>query len=413
MKVGMAKRAIAFPKGFFPTEGFSTQVDELHTRALLLEDGRQYMLISVEMTSLPPEEIAELSDAARRASGADECFVCVTHTFSAPHLLPDHLLVDAAARRNKETLKRLLRTAVTEAAGGAAAGLTEARLFLGVAQCGVNKARDIETPDGWWVDACGGGPVDHRLTALRIDDAGGKTLGLLLHYPVQSSVLDGSQLREGGKAVSGDLAGVLCAKLEERFPNATAMFLIGAAGDQAPVDKAVRRTVGGDGRIRVTDKQNGGVALCRELGGQMANAAAEAITGARPMRSDTVGVRRAAVSVPAKKIERDLNKLHPTRIPPYEADGQSTQVVELLTIGDLMLVGVKPELCCLTALTICEGYPTARVTTLFNGGAKYMADAASYDRITYEAMNSPFGRGAAEKLAAAARGLLNGNQPQI
>lgn len=131
MKVGMAKRAIAFPKGFFPTEGFSTQVDELHTRALLLEDGRRYMLISVEMTSLPPEEIAELSDAARRASGADECFVCVTHTFSAPHLLPDHLLVDAAARRNQETLKRLLRTAVTEAAGGAAAGLTEARLFLG------------------------------------------------------------------------------------------------------------------------------------------------------------------------------------------------------------------------------------------------------------------------------------------
>jgi len=35
-----------------------------------------------------------------------------------------------------------------------------------------------------------------------------------------------------------------------------------------------------------------------------------------------------------------------------------------------------------------------------------MADADSYDRITYEAMNSPFGKGAAERLTEAARSLL-------
>ena len=47
------------------------------------------------------------------------------------------------------------------------------------------------------------------------------------------------------------------------------------------------------------------------------------------------------------------------------------------------------------------------VVTLFNGGAKYMADADSCDRITYESQNSPFMKGAAEKLVACARELLS------
>ena len=47
-----------------------------------------------------------------------------------------------------------------------------------------------------------------------------------------------------------------------------------------------------------------------------------------------------------------------------------------------------------------------KVVTLWNGGAKYMADAASYDRITYEAQNSPFMKGAAELLVKCAGELL-------
>jgi hypothetical protein len=35
---------------------------------------------------------------------------------------------------------------------------------------------------------------------------------------------------------------------------------------------------------------------------------------------------------------------------------------------------------------------------MVNGAAKYMAEVSAYDRITYEAMNSPFARGSAEAL---------------
>ena len=124
------------------------------------------------------------------------------------------------------------------------------------------------------------------------------------------------------------------------------------------------------------------------------------------MRSSDIAFAQRTVTVPAKEIERDLHRLHPTRIPPYVPCGESGQSVTLLAIGDVRLIGVKPELCCVTARQIGAGDPLVRVVTLWNGGAKYMADAASCDRITYESQNSPFMKGAAELLAACAREML-------
>lgn len=46
------------------------------------------------------------------------------------------------------------------------------------------------------------------------------------------------------------------------------------------------------------------------------------------------------------------------------------------------------------------------VSTLINGGAKYMADQSAYDRCMYEAVNSPFAPGAAEMLVKEAAALL-------
>jgi hypothetical protein len=41
------------------------------------------------------------------------------------------------------------------------------------------------------------------------------------------------------------------------------------------------------------------------------------------------------------------------------------------------------------------------VLTMVNGAQKYLPSAEAYDRITYEAMNSGFARGADEMLAQA------------
>ena len=404
MRAGASTKTLCFPEGFFPTEGFSRQLDALCARVLVMEDGARYALLVLEMTSIPPEEIEALGAVLREATGAAHAFVLATHTFSAPHFMPDERL-DAAGLAKKRQLQALVAQAAREAAQEAMQRLCEVYPSVGAQECRVNSARDVQTPAGWWIGCCGEGPVDHAMTVIDLRRADSTHAAVLVHYPVQSSVLDGSQLREGGKAVSGDLAGAMAAELEAET-GCPVLFLIGAAGDQAPRQKAVGFTCDAQGVMTPTDMQDDAVPLCWALAREMAQAARMALAHARPMRSSDIAFAKRTVTVPAKEIVRDLHRLHPTRVPPYVPCGESEQSVTVLTLGDVRLVGVKPELCCVTAQQIGAGDPLVRVVTLWNGGAKYMADADSCDRITYESQNSPFMKGAAEKLVACAREML-------
>ena len=107
-------------------------------------------------------------------------------------------------------------------------------------------------------------------------------------------------------------------------------------------------------------------------------------------------------------MERELGKLHPVKKMEYVPEEERKVQVEVIKLGDLAFVGVKPELNCITAAAIryCSPFRHTLVCTMVNGAQKYMADRESYDRFTYEAMNSPFGKGAAEILTRQALGLL-------
>lgn len=404
MRAGASAKPLVFPEDFFPAEGFSVQLDELHARVLVLEEEKRCAMLVLEMTSLPPDEISAMSRILKEETGAEQTFVLAAHTFSAPHFMPDHALKTDGERRKKAQLQQLAYTAIREAARDAAAHMADVTVSAGQAECLVNSARDVETSAGWWIGNNGNGPVNHTLTVIALEDAAGQKTATLVHYPVQSSVLDGSQLRSGGKAVSGDLAGRMAAALEADW-GCPVLFLIGAAGDQAPREKAVG-FMEKDGVLAPTDLQDDILpaldALSAEMAAAARAAAQKAVTAEGPLCW-----RSASVTLAGKKIERDLHKLHPTRIPPYEPDGDNIQPVELLEVGGVRLLGVKPELNCVTAGEITGNDPLTLVVTLWNGGAKYMADAASCQRITYESQNSPFMPGAAELLARTARKLLN------
>ena len=115
MKAGASTRILRFPEGFFPTEGFSRQLDPLCARVLVLENGARYALLVLELTSIPPEEIDALNAVLAAATGAAHCFVLAAHTFSAPHFMPDERL-DGAGLAKKRQLQALVAGAVREAA---------------------------------------------------------------------------------------------------------------------------------------------------------------------------------------------------------------------------------------------------------------------------------------------------------
>lgn len=404
MRAGASTATLQFPEGFFPVEGLVYPLDDLHARVLVIQQEERYALLTLELTSIPPDEISALNRILQEETGADVCRVLAVHTFSTPHFLPDHLLKTPEERFKKQQLQELVGAAARQAAAGAVSRMQEVSLRIGAAPCMVNSARDVETPEGWWVAHNGPGPVDHIMTVLQLIGTDDQIAAAMVHYAVQSSVLDGSQLRCGGKSVSGDLAGMMATELEKEW-SCPVLFLIGAAGDQAPRQKAVGFRWENGAMVR-TDLQDEAIPICKALAHEMAEAARAAAQAAQPSSVATLRWDRCMVTLPTKKIERDLKKLHPTRVPSYEPDGETEQPVELLQLGSLKLIGVCPELNCVTAQEICRGDDMIRIVTLWNGGAKYMADAASCERITYESQNSPFMKGAAELLCSAAKDLL-------
>jgi hypothetical protein len=90
--------------------------------------------------------------------------------------------------------------------------------------------------------------------------------------------------------------------------------------------------------------------------------------------------------------------------------GSGTIPAELMTLGDIAFVAEKPEINCVTERQLLEASPFAHTFLLcmVNGGMKYMADAASYDRNTFEAQRSAPEKGAAEAFVEAVAEALKG-----
>jgi len=71
------------------------------------------------------------------------------------------------------------------------------------------------------------GPVDHDVPVLRVTGDGGKDIAILFGYACHNTVT-------GLYTINGDYAGYAQAYLEEKRPGVTALFLMGAGGDQNP-----------------------------------------------------------------------------------------------------------------------------------------------------------------------------------
>ena len=408
MKTGRSRCEIVFPESFFPTEGFVRQAHPLNARSLILGDGQPFVYVSIEMTSLPDDEVAILRSAAAETADTtcDHVWITVTHTFSAPHIMPDHALKTEADREHKRVLQQILLDAVTASVQQAAENRRDAVLTLTQGESAVTASRDIELKEGWWVGCGGNGPIDKTLTVLKWQ-AGEQLLAVLLHLNLQPSVLDGTGTADG-KCVSGDLTGLACAALEKRYPGAVALFMIGSAGDTAPVSKAKGYLPQADGGWAEQDLHEAGIAIAESLGEQLAQETADIMKLPGCMLTGAPILEDATVIVPAKKMNRNLHELKPVRSCEWEPDGENEQPVSILTLGDLALVGVRPELTYVTDQRIRRESPFlfTLVTTLVNGGAKYMADRGCYERCMYEAINSPFAPGAAERLAQTAVTML-------
>lgn len=393
MRAGTGKAEIRLPAGLLPLEKFTAVQDPLSIRVLLLEAGATFALVSAEMTSLREYMVHSMKEAVIELTGLPEnhIWICVTHTFSAPHTRSEQALQrgDEALRRKNQALVDAILTALRAAVRQAQGSLREVTPGIGTGPCTVNVNRDVQTPQGWWLGRNPQGFANHTVRVLCLHDRQtGKPAAILFNCDVQSSVMEGTALPGGGSPISGDLAGAACTALETGCgPGVTAIFLPGGAGDQAPREQA-------------EGPAENGRALCQRLGGELAGQVMRVLAEARPAAmAGTVLFQTVTARLPGQKImePRPASPLREYAFPPAEPRDCGA---ELVLLGDVALVGVKPELSGVTAheLRSHSPYGLTLVVTMVNGGDKYMPERSAYDRITYEAMNSGYGRGAAEQL---------------
>ncbi len=410
---GAGRSAVELPAGTLPLDGFTVEHDPLYVRVLALDgDGGKMALAVVDQISLSTRLVADLKALLTEICEipADWAVVCASHTFGAPHI---HAPVDAASgseRANGLAYDALI-AAVREAAQAANDQLRPARMGTSAGTSKVNVNRDVATADGWWLGADETGPVDRGVTVLRFEDLDGQPIGLLVNYAMQSSITHESEGLDRGKIVTSDIAGAAMRHVERLYDDEpVALFLVGAAGDQSPYLTSRRLVLDRNRSGKIVDVHESGFLLVEMLGERL---------GAEVVRvSETVecvaevaplGLAATSVALPGQVPPANFRELRPSTSYEFKRAADSEASLLVLRIGDVGFVGVEVELSCSIGLAIKQTSPFTHtlVTTMVNGGDKYMVDTSGYDRITYGAMNSRYGRGAAEAFAVHIEGALH------
>lgn len=406
MLAGAGRADIDLPASLFPIDGFTGQHDGIKARVLLLARGSQRVALAVvDQTSLPETLVAQLTDTVHRVGGVDAAnvWIVASHTFSAPHVLPvEH--APAADRAKLQQLATAIDAAVRKASAEAAGRMHPARIGYGVGESRVAVNRDVQTHAGWWLGANDAGASDKQVGVVRIEDLSHHPIAIVMNYAVQSSVMEGATTEGGGKLVTADLAGAVSRHVERQYGgNTVALFLTGAAGDQAPYLSAYRYVPHNGGRQRRVDIHDAGFVLVDLLGERLGVEVVRVSDAIRivPDADATLRMTRGMVRVTGQVSSPDPLTKRPTHHYRFEATGDVNVPVWYLQIGAVALVGVQPELSSVTGMAIKQRspFPQTMVATMVNGAAKYMPDTSAYERITYEAMSAPFAKGAAEAVA--------------
>jgi neutral ceramidase len=210
-----------------PSEGVS---QKLYAKALALDDGSggRLAIVTLDLIGVPRtvREAVEAKMRERHGLRPEEILLNASHTHSGPAPYPRGVS-DPALAGKAEEYGRVLPEKISEAITAALQRTAPAALHYTRARAGFamnrrlrvgNEIRNSPNPDG---------PVDHDVPVLRVLGEDGKERAILFGYACHNTVT-------GFYTINADYAGYAQAYLEETHPGATALFLMGAGGDQNP-----------------------------------------------------------------------------------------------------------------------------------------------------------------------------------
>jgi len=411
--------------------------------ALVVSDGRQKFAM-VDVDALSVRHLDKLIPRAAAATGipATHIRLGATHTHAGPMLTGVKGPVGMDLSPFREPYDRYWATVADKIVGAiveANAKLAPVHVGAGRGVGTININRRIRAADGK-PPAVGVNPegfIDGDLNVVRMDDAAGKPVAVIVNYQCHGTVMAWDN-----EHISPDWPGMMRKVVERALPGALCLFFQGAAGDQGPVE-------GFTGDLKVAHR------LGTILGHQAAALALQVETTKRaprfegfvestayiakqPWRVDgprdgTLKFASKILELPPRKYTaaemermRTAVKEAESQLPsaadkqvaearlrrvrdlleqwqrPYDATPVKVRV-QVLRIGEVALVAMPGEPFAEIGVAVKKASPFA--VTLFCGyssgeGGDYMPMESEYDLQGYEVDRTPYGRGAAAKLIA-------------
>jgi hypothetical protein len=412
---GVASTRYPVPVGT-PLAGYAARtgvaegtLDELTIGAFDLEhEDRRFVVVAADVVAVDASLAGDVASAAGLNSA--ELALCASHTHSGPAGVVARLHPADVDRPDRDLRSRFIATAA-EAIGTARAGMERVDLLVGVAKTeGIAANRNNAAA-----------PYDPRLTVLATRRGDGSWQGVVCHFACHPTILGAKN-----RLVSADFPGALGEALHvalDRGGSAPVMlFVNGAAGDVS---------------TRFTRRAQDAGEVSR-VGAALATAAVEALEHASPQSGP---IRHGRTTVPLSRRERhslecnivaanagsgdeppDLLSSAQLRIAETRSQGAAmlealAQIpddaipdeleLEAWVLGDVVLVAVPGELFASLGRRI-DAASAGRTLILgyTNGYVGYLTDVSAHESQTYEALASPFGPEAGDRVVDAATALV-------
>ncbi len=224
-----------------PDSYFGSILDDIYTKALMIDNGEERIVIVVYDALALPVHVDELRDIAADAAGISvkNVLITVTHDHNAvPCNASDFKIEDEYSLSRITEYLDVFRTSTREAVEKCVKTLQPAKLGYGSGLSYVNVNRHA---------ICEGGAntiagferhrySDRELIVLRIDSPDGEPIAFLFNYGCHASLLANNKPDGKYTQISGDLAGATCRKVEAMWDNKPVVIhTCGSGGDQNAV----------------------------------------------------------------------------------------------------------------------------------------------------------------------------------
>lgn len=395
LRAGAARIEITPPvgldlTGYLARENPSTGVrDPLYVRALVLDDdNRQVAIVSCDLLGFDRELVVEIRDRITLRTGISAPYIMLacTHTHGGPATIR---LVDCG-EINPAYVESLMPR-IGDVVAQAQANLQPVTLVLGSAKSSVG-IHNRRTP---------GDVIDPEVGLLRVDNDAGETIAVVVNYTCHPTTLTGENRR-----ITADYPGLVCSRIEEATGGVT-LFLMGAIGDVGPVTRGEESlaTVGNgvaEAALKALPKLKANEVERLETAGEMlalpllplprraqwlewrTEYQAAAMAAEHENKPADAKVQWAMVHWAERMFEAmQEDELLPT----VEAE------IQVLRIGDLVIVGVPGEYFVELGLQIKEGIKKegkknsvgqVMISGFTNGNVGYIPARRAYPKGGYE-----------------------------